>query len=154
MTKRRGKALLIPALCLAAACIALALWLRSRPKPLMDPSLDWQIYWVVYQVDGESMEVAEYDQSALLSALSDSQVRPTRSPVGATHWTGVELSVWMVAADKPSEYRRIFFTDEGSYVEGMGERKYAFLNSGDVKAALIAALAPYVDDPANLQPVF
>ena len=140
--------------CIAAACIALVLFFRSRPRPLMDPSLDWQVYWVVYQVDGEAMEVAGYDQSALLSALWDSQVRPTRSRVGATHWTGVELSVWMVAADKPSEYRHIFFTDDGSYVEGMGERRYTFLNSEEVKAALIAALTPCVDDPANLQPAF
>ena len=104
--------------------------------------------------DGEPVEVTGYDQSALLSALSDSQVHPTRTQVGATHWPEVELSVWMTAADDPSVYRHIFFTGEDSYVEGLGERNYAFLNSEEVKAALIAALAPYVDDPANLQPAF
>ena len=154
MTAQKKRLFLVLVLCIAAACIALVLFFRSRPRPLMDPSLDWQVYWVVYQADGEAMEVAGYDQSALLSALWDSQVRPTRTPVGATHWTEVELSVWMVAADEPSEYRHIFFTGEGSYVEGMGERNYAFPSSGEVKAALLEALSPCLADPANLQPAF
>ncbi len=154
MTQKKRRLLLGLVLCAGAACVILAVWLHFRSKPLIEPSLNWQVYWVVYQVDGEPMEVTGYDQSALLSALSDSQVRPTRTQVGATHWPEVELSVWMTAADDPSVYRHIFFTGEDSYVEGLGERNYAFLNSEEVKAALIAALTPYVEDPANLQPAF